>query len=178
MDQGYRYDALTQFYLPKELFVALYDEEAYEKADLSKTPFSSSVYLAKAPAVLAADLSGLTTTLEASDRPDDFLEVTLDPSLIEKRLNIAPASGTILCVGFGKDTDNTSAYGNLYIDYEQGHWIIPLGINESYCEHPNDELYLSVYTPDDTEQDNLSVPLKDVCQEYQFYQLSQNRRLP
>ena len=178
MDQGYRYDALTQFYLPRELFVALYDEEAYEKADLIKTPFSSSVYLAKAPAVLAADLSGLTTTLEASDRPDDFLEVTLDPSLIEKRLNIAPASGTILCVGFGKGTDNTSAYGNLYIDYEQGHWIIPLGINESYCEHPNDELYLSVYTPDDTEQDNLSVPLKDVCQEYQFYQLSQNRRLP
>lgn len=178
MDQGYRYDALTQFYLPRELFVALYDEEAYEKADLTKTPFSSSVYLAKAPAVLAADLSGLTTTLEASDRPDDFLEVTLDPSLIEKQLNIAPESGTILCVGFGKGTDNTSAYGNLYIDYEQGHWIIPLGINESYCEHPNDELYLSVYTPDDTEQDNLSVPLKDVCQEYHFYQLSQNRRLP
>ena len=178
MDQGYRYDALTQFYLPRELFVALYDEEAYEKADLTKTPFSSSVYLAKAPAVLAADLSDLTTTLEASDRPDDFLEVTLDPSLIEKQLNIAPESGTILCVGFGKGTDNTSAYGNLYIDYEQGRWIIPLGINESYCEHPNDELYLSVYTPDDTEQDNLSVPLKDVCQEYHFYQLSQNRRLP
>lgn len=178
MDLGYRYDALTQFYLPKELFIALYGEEAYETADLSETPFSASVYLAKAPAVLAANLSNLSTTLKASDKPEDFLEVTLDPSLIEQQLGIAPTSDTILCVGFEKDTDNTSAYGNLYIDYEQGHWLIPLGINEAYCEYPNDELYLSVYTPESTAPGNLSVLLKDVCPEYHFYQLSQNRRLP
>lgn len=178
LDQGYRYDALTQFYLPRELFVTLYGKESYEKADLSETPFSSSVYLAKAPAVLAANLSNLTATLEASDKPDDFLEVTLDPSLIEKQLGIAPTHDTILCVGLGRDTDNASAYGNLYIDYEEGHWLIPLGINEAYCEYPNDELYLSVYTPEGTEPGNLSVPLKDVCPEYHFYQLSKNRRLP
>ena len=178
LDQGYRYDALTQFYLPRELFVALYGEGAYEKADLSETPFSSSVYLAKAPAVLAANLSNLTTTLESSDKPDDFLEVTLDPSLIEQQLGIAPTSDTIFCVGLSKDTDNASAYGNLYIDYEQEHWLIPLGINEAYCEYPNDELYLSVYTPKSTGPGNLSVPLKDVCPEYHFYQLSKNRRLP
>lgn len=180
MDRGYVFDPLTKFYLPKEIYSSLYGENAYDaimQDDVShkETLFSKSVYLVKVPSVLAANLNHLFGTLTNCDTRDDFLYVTLNKNKLMQEFDIQPSKDTVFCISFEPGQDCTSDYRCLYVDYEQGIWLLPLGINEYYLAHANCEIYLSVYDPSNPL--GKTVLLKDVCDDYQYYTLTKSRRL-
>lgn len=180
MDRGYVFDPLTEFYLPKEIYSSLYGENAYDKIiqeedSHKETPFSKSVYLVKVPSVLAANLDHLSNTLTDCDTRDDFLYVTLNRENLMQEFDIPLSKDTVFCIGFEQGQDCTSDYRCMYVDYEQGKWILPLGINEYYLAHDNCEIYLSVYDP--SHPLGKTVLLKDVCDDYQYYTLTKSRRL-
>lgn len=180
MDRGYVFDPLTEFYLPKEIYSSLYGENAYneflqEEGSHDVTPFSKSVYLVKVPSVLAANLDHLSNTLTDCDTRDDFLYVTLNREKLMQEFDIPLSQDTVFCIGFEQGQDCTSDYRCMYVDYEQGKWILPLGINEYYLAHANCEIYLSVYDP--SHPLGKTVLLKDVCDDYQYYTLTKSRRL-
>ena len=180
MDRGYVFDPLTEFYLPKEIYSSLYGENAYneflqEEGSHDVTPFSKSVYLVKVPSVLAANLDHLSNTLTDCDTRDDFLYVTLNREKLMQEFDIPLSQDTVFCIGFEQGQDCTSDYRCMYVDYEQGKWLLPLGINEYYLAHANCEIYLSVYDP--SHPLGKTVLLKDVCDDYQYYTLTKSRRL-
>lgn len=180
MDHGYVFDQLTEFYLPKEIYSSLYGENSYNEimqdAALHKeTPFSKSVYLAKVPAVLAANLDHLSNTLTNCDTKDDFLYVTLNREKLMQEFDIPLSKDTVFCIGFEKEQDCTSDYRCIYADYEEGKWLLPIGINEYYLAHANCEIYLSVYDP--SYPMGKTVLLKNVCDDYRYYTLTKSRRL-
>lgn len=180
MDRGYVFDPLTEFYLPKEIYSSLYGENAYneflqEEGSHDVTPFSKSVYLVKVPSVLAANLDHLSNTLTDCDTRDDFLYVTLNREKLMQEFDIPLSQDTVFCIDFEQGQDCTSDYRCMYVDYEQGKWILPLGINEYYLAHANCEIYLSVYDP--SHPLGKTVLLKDVCDDYQYYTLTKSRRL-
>lgn len=180
MDRGYVFDPLTEFYLPKEIYSSLYGENAYDKIlqdgdSHEETPFSKSVYLVKVPSVLAANLEHLSNTLTDCDTRDDFLYVTLNREKLMQEFDIQLSQDTVFCIGFEQEQDCTSDYRCMYVDYEQGNWLLPLGINEYYLAYANCEVYLSVYDP--SHPLGKTVLLKDVCDDYQYYTLTKSRRL-
>lgn len=183
MEKGYIYDPLTEFYLPKSIYNNLYGELAYATASTKvATPFSASVYMVKIPAVLASNLSNLSNTLTRCDKPNDFLYATINKETLEQALQTSLAADSILCIRLDVSQDQVTddAFNCIYIDFENGEWLLPLGTNENYIKNPSDEIYISLFDPANTtntsnaenEADIRGIRLKEICDSYQFYQIS------
>lgn len=168
MIRGYAYDPLTQFYLPKELFISLYGEASYNNADRRHTPYSQDTYLSRMPSVLFENISNLSELLTRSDEPADFLAVVIDRKTLETVLDISVTKESIFRIDFIPEEDSGEICHYFLTDYETGSWLLPLGTNEYYMFSHPDKIYISLFSQDEINASE-KVPLKDVCEQYQYY---------
>ncbi len=167
--RGYVYDSITEFYLPKTLYVSIYGEESYAATSLSDSPWAAPLYMSKCALSLGHNLENLSASvLIASDTPSEFLYVEIDIAALNTRFGGTLNEDTIMTISWeGKSC--------LLTDLGDGVLLLPLASNADWATGGYDQVFISLY--DETgpvmEIDD-KIPLEEVSNCLQYYSLRED----
>ncbi len=167
--RGYVYDSITEFYLPKTLYVSIYGEESYAATSLSDSPWAAPLYMSKCALSLGHNLENLSASvLIASDTPSEFLYVEIDIAALNTRFGGTLNEDTIMTISWeGKSC--------LLTDLGDGVLLLPLASNADWATGGYDQVFISLY--DETrpvmEMDD-KIPLEEVSNCLQYYSLRED----
>lgn len=167
--RGYVYDSITEFYLPKTLYVSIYGEESYAASSLSDSPWAAPLYMSKCALSLGHNLENLSASvLIASDTPSEFLYVEIDIAALNTRFGGTLNEDTIMTISWeGKSC--------LLTDLGDGVLLLPLASNADWATGGYDQVFISLY--DETrpvmEMDD-KVPLEELSNCLQYYSLRED----
>lgn len=167
--RGYVYDSITEFYLPKTLYVSIYGEESYAAISLSDSPWAAPLYMSKCALSLGHNLENLSASvLIASDTPSEFLYVEIDIAALNTRFGGTLNEDTIMTISWeGKSC--------LLTDLGDGVLLLPLASNADWATGGYDQVFISLY--DETrpvmEMDD-KIPLEEVSNCLQYYSLRED----
>ncbi len=167
--RGYVYDSITEFYLPKTLYVSIYGEESYAATSLSDSPWAAPLYMSKCALSLGHNLENLSASvLIASDTPSEFLYVEIDIAALNTRFGGTLNEDTIMTISWeGKSC--------LLTDLGDGVLLLPLASNADWATGGYDQVFISLY--DETrpvmEMDD-KIPLEELSNCLQYYSLRED----
>ncbi len=167
--RGYVYDSITEFYLPKTLYVSIYGEESYAASSLSDSPWAAPLYMSKCALSLGHNLENLNASvLIASDTPSEFLYVEIDIAALNTRFGGTLNEDTIMTISWeGKSC--------LLTDLGDGVLLLPLASNADWATGGYDQVFISLY--DETrpvmEMDD-KIPLEELSNCLQYYSLRED----
>lgn len=167
--RGYVYDSITEFYLPKTLYVSIYGEESYAATSLSDSPWAAPLYMSKCALSLGHNLENLSASvLIASDTPSEFLYVEIDIAALNTRFGGTLNEDTIMTISWeGKSC--------LLTDLGGGVLLLPLASNADWATGGYDQVFISLY--DETrpvmEMDD-KIPLEELSNCLQYYSLRED----
>lgn len=167
--RGYVYDSITEFYLPKTLYVSIYGEESYAASSLSDSPWAAPLYMSKCALSLGHNLENLSASvLIASDTPSEFLYVEIDIAALNTRFGGTLNEDTIMTISWeGKSC--------LLTDLGDGVLLLPLASNADWATGSYDQVFISLY--DETrpvmEMDD-KIPLEELSNCLQYYSLRED----
>ncbi len=167
--RGYVYDSITEFYLPKTLYVSIYGEESYAATSLSDSPWAAPLYMSKCALSLGHNLENLSASvLIASDTPSEFLYVEIDIAALNTRFGGTLNEDTIMTISWeGKSC--------LLTDLGDGVLLLPLASNADWATGSYDQVFISLY--DETrpvmEMDD-KIPLEELSNCLQYYSLRED----
>ncbi len=167
--RGYVYDSITEFYLPKTLYVSIYGEESYAASSLSDSPWAAPLYMSKCALSLGHNLENLSASvLIASDTPSEFLYVEIDIAALNTRFGGTLNEDTIMTISWeGKSC--------LLTDLGDGVLLLPLASNADWATGGYDQVFISLY--DETrpvmEMDD-KIPLEELSNCLQYYSLRED----
>lgn len=167
LEQGYAYDSVTGFYLPKDLYISMYGNENYHEASLSDSPWAAPVYISKCALTLGSNLESLSPILQPSDDPSEFLYTEIDLEALNARFGNSLHEDSIMTISWeGK--------GCILTDLCNGRLLLPLASNAAWATGSYREIYISPY--DETKpvaEIDVKVPLNEVSNCLQYYSLAE-----
>lgn len=168
LKRGYAYDSVTEFYLPKALYISIYGEEAYASG-LSDSPWAAPLYMSKCACSLGHNVENLNdSVLITSDAPSEFLYAEIDINALNDRFGTTLNEDTILTVSW----DGKSC---LLTDLGDGILLFPLASNADWATGDYKQVFISLY--DETrpvmEIDD-KIPLGEISANLQYYSLRED----
>ena len=166
LKRGYAYDSVTEFYLPKTLYISMYGEESYTAESLSDSPWAAPLYMSKCALSLGHNLENLSApVLIASNAPSEFLYAEIDTEALNARFGSALNEDTIMTISWeGKSC--------LLTDLGDGILLLPLASNADWATGRYEKVFISLYdeTKPVMEIDD-KIPLEEVSNCLQYYSL-------
>lgn len=173
LNRGYAYDSVTEFYLPKELYISMYGEEAYANSSISDSPWAAPFYIEKCSVSLGHNLENLNgPVLITSDVPSEFLYVEINVEALKAHFGNTLSTDSILTVSW----DGKSC---LLTDLGDGRLLLPLASNADWASGDYKQVFISLY--DETlpaMEIHDKIPLKEVSYKFQYYSLESDPTLP
>lgn len=169
LKRGYAYDSITEFYLPKTLYVSIYGEESYAASSLSDSPWAAPLYMSKCALSLGHNLENLgTSVLVTSDAPSEFLYTEIDIEALNTRFGNTLSEDTIMTISWeGKSC--------LLTDLGDGVLLLPLASNADWATGGYEQVFISLYDETRPVMDiDDKIPLGEISNCLQYYSLRED----
>jgi len=145
MNRGYIYDDNTDFTLSKELYVKMYGEEMYNLSIDNPSIWNGNCYMVKAPSSLGASLSNLVqkgileqVNIENNAKEIEFCYAEVDRDELKQVFGCNDEDLNYISISWDEEV-------HFIFDFDNGKWLIPLGMNHAFKNATMEDVYLGLY---------------------------------